>query len=122
MSRVLWKLSLEAMIPFRNSNKIMALSILCASWLGCEVAASAETLCTYGRRGVMKGDSGACYSDDGCALIAKLGADPIRDFDQTNAPYALARGKIAAIVTSHPTIIQKVKGIGGSCRPLGVTG
>ena len=96
-----------------NSGKIIVLSILSVLSLGSSGTASSEYVCTYGKRDILKGDTAACYSDDGCGLIAKLGADPIRDFDQASVPYALARGKIVAIVTSYPTVIQKVKSVGG---------
>ena len=43
----------------------------------------------------------------GCSFVASLGADPIRDFEQDSAPFALARGKITGIVTSSAPLIKK---------------
>ena len=79
------------------------------------VAAPDELLCTHGAAPV-KGDTAACYSDAGCSFVASLGADPIRDFEQDSAPFALARGKITGIVTSSAPLIKKIKQVGGSCR------
>jgi hypothetical protein len=105
------------MIWMSHRGKVIVLSVV-SVLLGSNCAVSSEYLCTYGKRDIVKGETAACYTDHGCAFIAKLGADPIRDFDQASAPYALARGKIVAIVTSYPSVIQKVKSVGGSCRTL----
>ena len=85
---------------------------------GLERCCVTEYLCTRGKLDVARGDTAACYSDEGCAFIVKIGADPVRDFDPASAPYALARGKIVAIVTSYWALIRKVKGVGGSCSKL----
>jgi len=34
------------------------------------------------------------YSDAGCRFAASLGAEPVRNFSPSSAPFALARGKI----------------------------
>ena len=102
-------------------RKIIALMSLSAiSFTSNAAAASGEYYCTFGKGEIANGDTAACYSDDGCAYVVKLGADPIRDFDQASAPYALARGKIVAIVTRFPALIQKVKSLGGACRNVGM--
>lgn len=66
----------------------------------------------------VKGDTIACYSDNDCKHAVALGGEPIRDFDPSSAPFALARGKISAIVTSSPELIEQTEKAGGSCHPL----
>jgi hypothetical protein len=63
-------------------------------------AAIGEQFCTHGGQGPQKGDSVACYSDAGCRFAASLGAEPVRNFSPSSAPFALARGKITGIITS----------------------
>lgn len=65
-----------------------------------------------------KGDTIACYSDEDCRYAVALGGEPIRDFDPASAPFALARGKISAIVTSSPKLIDETEKAGGACHPL----
>lgn len=78
-----------------------------------------QSMCINTKQGhPVKGDTIACYSDDDCKYAVALGGEPIRDFDPASAPFALARGKIAAIVTSSPELIEKTEKAGGSCRPL----
>jgi hypothetical protein len=59
----------------------------------------------------------ACYTDGGCALIESLGAEPVRDYDVESAPFALARGKISAIVTASKDLIKTSEANGAKCRP-----
>lgn len=80
--------------------------------------ADAEEFCTIHEQDYFAGETMACYSDRGCRFVASLGADPIRDFDAASAPYALARGKIAGIVTSSPEQLAKIKELRGRCRKL----
>lgn len=82
---------------------------------GGAVAAPAELLCSHGET-ISKGDSVACYSDEGCRLAASLGGDPVRDYDQGSAPFALARGRITGIVTSSDGLMKSIKKQGGACR------
>lgn len=96
---------------------ILALFFL-AFGVASATAGPAEYFCTHGERDTIKGATAACYSDEGCAFLRKLDADPVRDFDVKSAPYALARGKIAGIVTSSSGLIRKIKSVGGSCRKL----
>jgi hypothetical protein len=63
-------------------------------------AAIGEQFCTHGGQGPQKRDSVACYSDAGCRFAASLGAEPVRNFSPSSAPFALARGKITGIITS----------------------
>jgi Asp/Glu/hydantoin racemase len=65
-----------------------------------------------------KGDSVACYSDAGCRFAASLGAEPVRNFSPSSAPFALARGKITGIITSSSGLITQIKKEGGSCRRI----
>jgi Asp/Glu/hydantoin racemase len=81
-------------------------------------AANREQVCTHGGQNPVKGDTVACYSDAGCRFAASLGAEPVRDFSPSSAPFALARGKIAGIVTSSSELITQIKKAGGSCRRL----
>ena len=82
---------------------------------GAAFAAPTDSLCSHGEK-ISKGDSVACYSDDGCRLAASLGGDPVRDYDEDSAPFALARGKITGIVTSSTPLMQRIRKAGGSCR------
>jgi Asp/Glu/hydantoin racemase len=81
-------------------------------------AATGEQFCTHGGQNPVKGDSVACYSDAGCRFAASLGAEPVRDFSPSSAPFALARGKITGIVTSSSGLITQIRKAGGSCRRL----
>ena len=81
-------------------------------------AANGEQLCTHGGQKPEKGDSVACYSDAGCRFAGSLGAEPVRGYDQSSAPFALARGKITGIVTSSASLIAQIKKVGGACRRL----
>ncbi len=78
------------------------------------VTAYAEQICTHGQN-PMDGTV-ACYSDAGCELVASLGGEAVRGYDESSAPFALARGKITAIVTSSPSLIDRIRKVGGSCR------
>jgi hypothetical protein len=49
---------------------------------------------------------------------ASLGAEPVRNFSPSSAPFALARGKITGIITSSSGLITQVKKVGGSCRRI----
>ena len=64
----------------------------------------------------IQGSTIACYTDAGCKFAASLGGEPIRDFDPASAPFALARGKIGAIVTTSTELIDKIRKVGGTCR------
>lgn len=88
-------------------------SVLVAS--GGASAAPTEMLCSHGET-IAKGDSVACYSDEGCRLATSLGGDPVRDYDQGSAPFALARGRITGIVTSSDGLMKSIKKQGGACR------
>jgi hypothetical protein len=81
-------------------------------------AAIGEQFCTHGGQQPQKGDSVACYSNAGCRFAASLGAEPVRNFSPSSAPFALARGKITGIITSSSGLITKIKKVGGSCRRI----
>ena len=81
-------------------------------------AANGEQFCTHGGQNPQQGDSVACYSDTGCRFAATLGADAVRDYDPSSAPFALARGKITGIITSSSGLIAEIRKVGGSCRGL----
>jgi len=81
-------------------------------------AAVGEQFCTDGGQNPQKGDSVACYSDAGCRFAASLGAEPVRNFSPSSAPFALARGKITGIITSSSGLITQIKKVGGSCRRI----
>jgi hypothetical protein len=81
-------------------------------------AAIGEQFCTHGGQGPQKGDSVACYSDAGCQFAASLGAEPVRNFSPSSAPFALARGKITGVITSSSGLITQIKKVGGSCRRI----
>jgi hypothetical protein len=82
-------------------------------------AANDEQICTHGGQNPQQGDSVACYSDAGCRFAAAaFGADPVRDYDPSSAPFALARGRITGIITSSSGLIAEIRRVGGSCRVL----
>lgn len=88
----------------------------------CSAAAgnSAEAICVNPKDDPPGPDStAACYSDSGCAFVESLGAEAIRDYDVGSAPFALARGKISAIVTSSKDLIKTAEANGAKCRPVG---
>jgi len=92
---------------------------LAGALAGSAVAAAiGEQFCTHGGQDPQKGDSVACYSDAGCRFAASLGAEPVRNFSPSSAPFALARGKITGIITSSSGLITQIKKVGGSCRRI----
>lgn len=101
-------------------NGPLATALLVAVTLAgpAATAANGEQLCTHGGQKPEKGDSVACYSDAGCKFAGSLGAEPVRGYDQSSAPFALARGKITGIVTSSAGLIAQIKKVGGACRRL----
>jgi hypothetical protein len=103
-----------------QANGWLATTLLVAVTLASSAvtAATGEQFCTHGGQNPVKGDSVACYSDAGCRFAASLGAEPVRDFSPSSAPFALARGKITGIVTSSSGLITQIKKAGGSCRRL----
>jgi Asp/Glu/hydantoin racemase len=103
-----------------QANGWLATALLVAVTLASSAvtAATGEQLCTHGGQNPVKGDSVACYSDAGCRFAASLGAEPVRDFSPSSAPFALARGKITGIVTSSSGLITQIRKAGGSCRRL----
>ena len=81
-------------------------------------AADPEVVCTnpkYGPPGA--DDTVACYSEAGCALARSFGAEAIADYDPASAPFALARGKIGAVITSDKKLIETAKANGAACKP-----
>ena len=101
-------------------NGWLATALLVAVTLASSAvtAANGEQLCTHGRQNPAKGDTVACYSEAGCRFAASLGAEPVRDFSRSSAPFALARGKITGVVTSSAGLITQIRKAGGSCRRL----
>jgi hypothetical protein len=81
-------------------------------------AAISEQFCTHGGQGPQKGGSVACYSDARCEFAASLGAELVRNFSPSSAPFALARGKITGVITSSSGLITQIKKVGGSCRRI----
>ena len=99
-------------------NGPLATALLVAVTLAGPTAANGDQLCTHGGQKPEKADSVACYSDAGCMFAGSLGAEPVRGYDQSSAPFALARGKITGIVTSSAGLIAQIKKVGGACRRL----
>jgi hypothetical protein len=100
-------------------KRLLDVLFVFAAFASCApVAAQGEQFCTYRGKNPEPGDSVACYSDAGCRFAVTLGAEPVRDYDVESAPFALARGKITAIITSSPSLIGKIKQVGGSCRSI----
>jgi hypothetical protein len=103
-----------------QANGWLATALLVAVTLASPAvqAASGEQFCTHGGQNPVKGDTVACYSDAGCRFAASLGAEPVRGFSPSSAPFALARGKITGVVTSSSGLITQIRKAGGSCRRL----
>jgi hypothetical protein len=96
--------------------EILVLVCMATLWTVSGVAAAdIEQVCIKGKQATYAGETIACYSDAGCHYAESMGDEPIRDYDVSSAPYALARGKIAAIVTSSPGLAKKVPELGGTC-------
>lgn len=81
-------------------------------------ASSAEHVCITAAQASYAGETIACYSDAGCDHAQKMGGDPVRDYDPASAPFALARGKIGAIVTSSMQLMKNIAKAGGRCAPV----
>jgi hypothetical protein len=98
----------------------VATTLFLAGALAGSAAAAAigEQFCTHGGQSPQKGDSVACYSDAGCRFAASLGAEPVRNFSPSSAPFALARGKITGVITSSSGLVAQIKKAGGSCRRI----
>ncbi len=92
-------------------NGPLATALLVAVTLAgpAATAANGEQFCIHGGQKPEKADLVACYSDAGCRFGGSLGAEPIRGYDQSSAPFALARGKITGIVTSSAGLIAQIK-------------
>jgi hypothetical protein len=101
MSRDTKHLVMRNQTPLQvNGGLAMALLVAVTLASSTVTAANGEQFCTHGGQNPEKGDTVACYSDAGCRFAASLGAEPVRDFSPSSAPFALARGKITGIVTS----------------------
>lgn len=92
-----------------------------AALAGAAAAAEGATehVCVSAPQGSYEGETIACYSDAGCMIAEKMGGEPVRGFDEASAPFALARGKIAAIVTSSHQLMRAVAKAGARCTPAG---
>ena len=87
----------------------------------CALHASAseiEQVCLKSELSSVTGETIACYSDAGCKYAQQLGGEPVRDFDVGSAPYALARGKIAAIISNNSPLLEAIRKVGAVCTPL----
>lgn len=104
--------------PLQVNGPLATALLVAVTLAGPAAAANGEQLCTHGGQKPEKGDSVACYSDAGCRFAGSLGAEPVRGYDQSSAPFALARGKITGIVTSSAGLIAQIKKVGGACRRL----
>lgn len=102
-------------IAIRLSAPLLVSTIFVGS---LPVAARSEWFCTFGERDTVKGETMACYTANGCRFAASLGAEPIKGYDVKSAPFALARGKIAGIVTPYEGMVARVRKVKGTCRQL----
>jgi hypothetical protein len=102
-------------------------ALVCILMLGFGAAAvplaaatenAAETICTNPKDDPPGPDTTvACYSDASCAIAESFGAEPIRDYDVGSAPFALARGKISAIIATSKDLIKTAQANGAKCQP-----
>lgn len=105
-----------------NTGQQLAIAvglISAASALGVSDVLAGDVVCKLKSTTNYADTTIACYSDAGCARAAKLGGEPIRDFDQESAPFALARGKISAIVSASEAMTAKSKDVGALCAEVG---
>lgn len=105
-----------------NISQPLAISVglmLSASGLGESYAIAGDLVCKLKSTKNYADTTIACYSDAGCVWAAKLGGEPIRDFDQASAPFALTRGKISVIVSGSEAMIAKSKEVGAVCAEAG---
>jgi Asp/Glu/hydantoin racemase len=105
-------------IMLKISSLGIALLLLTCHRTAAQPAPTAEYFCTIGKVDTFKNDTVACYSPAGCKFAESLGAEPVEGYDVSSAPFALARGKIAGIVTSSPQLMARIKSVKGSCRKL----
>jgi len=101
---------------------LVCILMLSSATVAVEQAAAAddavETICINPKDDPPGPDTTvACYSDAGCALAESLGAEPVRDYDVGSAPFALARGKISAIVATSKNVIKTAQANGAKCQP-----
>lgn len=88
------------------------------AWSHAAANAEERQVCIHAAQASYSGETIACYSDADCLVAEKMGGDPVRDYDEASAPFALARGKIAAIVTSSARLMKAVVKAGGRCSPF----
>ncbi len=100
----------------RREVIIAVLAVL--AWPGAAANAEEQQVCIHAVQASYSGETIACYSDAGCLVAETMGGDPVRDYDEASAPFALARGKIAAIVTSSTRLMKAVVKAGGRCSPF----
>ncbi|MFT3730917.1 MAG: hypothetical protein QM780_05735 [Hyphomicrobium sp.] len=97
--------------------RMLAYLVAILASLSC-AAAHAETVCINPKDDPPGPDTTvACYSDAGCKVAESFGAEPIRDYDAESAPFALARGKISAIITTAKDVIKIAEANGAECHP-----
>lgn len=103
-------------------RSLVCMLMVCSGMAFAQPAIAAEpaveTICTNPKDDPPGPDTTvACYSDSGCALAETLGAEPIRDYDVGSAPFALARGKISAIIATSKDLIKTAQANGAKCQP-----
>lgn len=103
-------------------RSLVCMLMVCSGMAFAQPAIAAEptveTICTNPKDDPPGPDTTvACYSDAGCALAETLGAEPIRDYDVGSAPFALARGKISAIIATSKDLIKTAQANGAKCQP-----
>lgn len=89
---------------------------LAASLLLPQPATADEIVCVIGSPTTFQNDSIACYNNSGCAHAVAMGGDVAPDYDPDSAPFALARGKIAAIVGPSPELQKAAEAQGARCK------
>ncbi len=98
--------------------RVLICSTALLAGAGGALAGAVEHVCITATQASYDGETIACYSDAGCRHAERMGGEPVRDYDETSAPFALARGKIAAIVTSSARLMNSIAKAGGRCTPL----
>lgn len=100
----------------RNLLLIASLVLASATANAEPSSASANVVCKMKDTTSFENDTIACYDSAGCSTANELGGEPVEDYDIKSAPFALARGKIGAIVTSSPELIAAAKKVGAECQ------
>ncbi|MGQ0456651.1 MAG: hypothetical protein ACT4OU_06285 [Hyphomicrobium sp.] len=102
-------------MPSHKTKGGLASALAASLLLGPQAALADEIVCVIGAPKTFENDSIACYNNSGCAHAVAMGGDVAPDYDPESAPFALARGKIGAIVGPTPELQKAAEAQGATC-------